>query len=106
MTYAKELGNALKDFDLHKFKMFLARHVTYDRLERGLYNHTDEWYEGLMAKLVLTRTDMPVETICKAKKVVDELNGRDGIEEETKKDTGKDPGQDRISETDGPSAGF
>lgn len=106
MTYTTELGNALKDFDLDKFKRFLARHVTYEYLKRGLYSHTDSWYKGLMAKMILVRTDMPVETICKAKKVLDELNWRYGIEEETHKDTGKDPGQDRISEADGPSAGF
>ena len=106
IAYTKELGNAIRDFDLTKFKQFMLRHATCEQIAGGFFGHTDKWYEGLMAKMVLVRTDMPVETICKAKKVLDELNWRYGIEEETHKDTGKDPGQDRISETDDPSAGF
>lgn len=90
MTYAKELGNALKDFDLHKFKMFLVRHVTYDRLERGLYSHTDDWYEGLMAKLVLTRTDMPEDTRKRAKEVLDRLGWRYSIYETADKKAEED----------------
>ena len=71
--YAKELGDSIRDFNVHKFKMFLARHLTYESLERGLYNHTDDWYEGLMAKMVLARIDMPDDTRKKAKEVLDKL---------------------------------
>lgn len=71
--YTKELGDSIKDFDVHKFKMFLARQLTYENLERGLYSHTDEWYEGLMAKMILARTDMPDDTRKRAKEALDKL---------------------------------
>lgn len=92
MTYTTELGNALKDFDLDKFKRFLARHVTYEYLKRGLYSHTDNWYKGLMAKMILVRTDMPEATRKKAKQTLDKLGWDYSIYEtggETKLITGE-----------------
>lgn len=71
--YAKELGEAVKDFDLHNFKRFLLKHVTWEQIAGGLFDHSDEWYKGLMAKIILARTDMPGYAKKKAKEHLDKL---------------------------------
>lgn len=73
IAYTKELGNAIRDFDLTKFKQFMLRHATCEQIAGGLFGHTDKWYEGLMAKMVLALTDMPEETRKKAKEALDKL---------------------------------
>ncbi len=75
IEYSRELGDVLRTFDVSKFRQFVLDHldlylpslVTIDRLT------DDKFVKGCMAKMILARTDMPVELMCKAKKVLDEM---------------------------------
>ena len=71
--YEKELGKAVEDFDLDNFKRFLLKHATCEQIARGLFGHSDEWYRGLMAKIILARTDMSDYAKKKAKEHLDKL---------------------------------
>lgn len=72
--YAKELGKVLKSFDPKRMRKFFKKH-------RQLYNpmfakfmddYDDQWVLGVMAKMVLARTDMSDKDRKKAMAILDQ----------------------------------
>lgn len=72
--YAKELGKVLKSFDPKRMRKFFKKH-------RRLYNpmlvnfmddYDDQWVLGVMAKMVMSRTDMSDNDRKKAMAILDQ----------------------------------
>ena len=72
--YAKELGKVLKSFDPKRMRKFFKKH-------RQLYNpmfvkfmddNDDQWVLGVMAKMVMSRTDMSDNDRKKAMAILDQ----------------------------------
>lgn len=73
--YTQELGKVLRTFDVGLFRGFITKHkrlynqVAYDFTK----DKPDWWFEGMMAKMVLSRYDMGLREEMRAKAILDAL---------------------------------
>jgi len=77
--YVKELGDVLRTFDVAELRKFIDKH--YCILDKS-FNENDAYMKGMMAKMIIARTDMPKELKEEAMMVLDVLGWDYGLGEE------------------------
>ena len=71
--YATELGEVLKTFNVTKMRLFILDHIEmYRKFDLNLLTD-DRFVKGMMAKMILARTDMPEDLKSKARNVLDRM---------------------------------
>lgn len=72
--YAKELGKVLKSFDPKRMRKFFKKHrrLYNPMLVKFMDDNDDQWVLGVMAKMVMSRTDMSDKDRKKAMAILDQ----------------------------------
>ena len=71
--YATELGEVLKTFNVTKMRLFILDHIDMYRKVDFINLTDDRFVKGMMAKMILARTDMPEDLKAKARNVLDRM---------------------------------
>lgn len=80
--YAKELGEVLQTFDIKLFRQFILDHIELYSTNVGnslLLMCDDRFAKGMMAKMILARTDMPIRLKQQAKQILNDMEWDYGI---------------------------
>ena len=81
-NYAKELGEVLRTFDVEKFREFVDKRSIFITEPDISFYKNDGYMKGMMAKMIIARTDMPKELKEEAMMVLDVLGWDYGLGEE------------------------
>lgn len=80
-AYSKELGDILRTFDPELMREFIKRnrHLYPQGIADALLSNDDWFIRGMMAKMVINRTDMSFNDQKKARVILNKMNWGESI---------------------------